>query len=339
MSRSKENEGIEKAIHKTSIDLLEKGEVDIIIGYTNGTYPLNTAPYIVQNIKEVKNLIWNNLCHINLAKYLPKIKNVITIKEEDEIKVGIIAKGCVARAINHLIMENQINPDNIKIIGIECNGILNRPKILQEFQNKDISEFYVENDEIIINGDGFEEKLSFEKYLMANCRTCTVKAPPNSGKLSEFVIGATYQNTNFEDPFEEIKEFEKKNPTERWEEIKEILSSCIRCYACREACPLCYCDICFVDQNMPRWFGKTTQLSEIITFHIIRALHSAGRCVGCGSCSNVCPMGIDLSLITRKLEKIAKERFNFTSGMDLETTPPMMCYQMDDQQEFMLDEE
>ncbi|TXT59430.1 MAG: hypothetical protein BAJALOKI2v1_210031 [Promethearchaeota archaeon] len=339
MSKSKENAEIQKSLQKISIDLLEKGEVDIIIGYTNGTYALNTAPYIAQNVKKVKNLIWNNLCHINLAKYLPKIKNVVPIKEEVEIKVGIIAKGCVARAINHLIMENQINPENIKIIGIDCNGIINRPKILREFQNKDISEFNVENNEIIIKGKNFEKKLPFEKYLMANCKTCKVKAPPNSGNLSELVIGATNKNEIFDDRFEEINEFEKKPPAKRWEEIKEILNPCIRCYACREACPFCYCDICFVDQNMPRWFGKTTQLSEIITFHIIRALHSAGRCVGCGSCSNVCPMGIDLSLITRKLEKIAKERFNFISGMDLETTPPMMCYQMDDQQEFMLKED
>jgi len=102
---------------------------------------------------------------------------------------------------------------------------------------------------------------------------------------------------------------------------------------------MCYCNLCFVDQNQPIWFGKTTELNDIIVFHLIRAMHMAGRCVACGACSSVCPMGIDLNLITRKLEKIVKERFNFTSGLNPETLPPMMDFKMEDSQEFMLEED
>ncbi|MFX1401570.1 MAG: 4Fe-4S ferredoxin, partial [Promethearchaeota archaeon] len=104
-------------------------------------------------------------------------------------------------------------------------------------------------------------------------------------------------------------------------------------------CPMCYCNLCFVDQNKPVWFGKTTDLPDIIVFHLIRALHLAGRCVACGACTSVCPMGIDLNLITRKLEKIAKERFDFTSGIDFEQLPPMMSFKMEDEQEYMLEED
>ena len=65
----------------------------------------------------------------------------------------------------------------------------------------------------------------------------------------------------------------------------------------------------------------------------------AGRCVACGACSSVCPMGIDLNFITRKLEKIAKERFGFTSGLNAETLPPMMDFELEDEQEFMVEED
>jgi len=94
-----------------------------------------------------------------------------------------------------------------------------------------------------------------------------------------------------------------------------------------------------VDQNKPIWFGKTSDISEVMVFHLIREMHMAGRCVGCGACSSVCPMGIDLSLINRKLEAIVKDRFNYTSGLDPETVPPMVTFSMDDAEEFMLEED
>jgi ferredoxin len=339
MNRSKQNEEITRSIQKISKELLEHNEVDLVIGYTEGTVPLNTIPYIAKNAEEAENLIWNNLCHINLAKYIPSIRDLINLEDNKELKVGVVAKGCVARALNHLIVENQINPNEIRIIGIECNGILNRTKILNEIQNREILEIFIEDEDIVVKGRNFEERFPYKDFLMSTCNTCNIKAPPNSGKLSELVIGSTNSNKTIDDQFEDVIEFENKTPDERWEEIKTILSPCIRCYACREACPLCYCNLCFVDQNMPRWFGKTTQLSDIMVFHIIRALHSAGRCVSCGACSSACPMGIDLSLLTRKLKKISKDRFDFTSGLDLETLPPMMCYEMEDREEFMLKEE
>jgi len=84
---------------------------------------------------------------------------------------------------------------------------------------------------------------------------------------------------------------------------------------------------------------KTTDISDIIVFHLVRAMHLAGRCVACGACSSVCPMGIDLNIITRKLEKLVKERFDFTSGIDSKVMPPMMDFDMKDEEEFMLEED
>jgi L-lactate utilization protein LutB len=130
-----------------------------------------------------------------------------------------------------------------------------------------------------------------------------------------------------------------KTADEKWHYTKNLLKNCILCYACREACPMCYCNLCFVDQNKPIWFGKTTELTDIIVFHLIRAIHMAGRCVSCGTCSSVCPMGIDPHFIIRKLEKIVKERFNFISGLNPEASPPMTSFNMEDKQEFMLEED
>ncbi|MHA1148084.1 MAG: 4Fe-4S ferredoxin [Promethearchaeota archaeon] len=333
-----ENQEILKNIKEHARTLLNEEKVEVIIGYEEGSVPLTSSPVFIRSAEEVDRLTWNNLCYVNLAKFLNP--PLIDIKDGKKIplKVGIVAKGCTARTIIHLAKENQIELEDIMMIGIPCNGIINRRRIEKEIGQKEIEEVSINGENIIVKGEGFEKSFPFKEYINELCKTCRVKAPPFSKSVTDYIIGESQEISSIEDNFSDLDEYEAKTPDEKWEYIKGALKDCTRCYACREACPLCYCNLCFVDQNLPTWFGKTTELPEIIVFHMIRALHVAGRCVSCGACSSVCPMGIDLNLITRKIEKIVKERFNFTSGLDLETMPPMMTQRMDDKQEFMLEE-
>ena len=333
------NQEIETSMRDIARNLLREKKVDVIIGYTKGTVPLSSSPIMIRNEKDIDKLVWNNLCYVNLAKYLvPKIPQLVD-PEGGNLKVGIISKGCVGRALIHLAVEKQINLDNIKIIGIPCNGIINRKKIEKEIGEREVFEVSASGNDILVKGKDFEQKFPFDEYINELCKICKVKSPPTKASLSEACIGECQEITSVEDDFADISDFESRTPEEKWDYIKNLLETCTRCYVCREACPMCYCNLCFVDQNKPVWFGKTTDLSDIIVFHLIRAMHLAGRCVACGACSSVCPMGIDLNIITRKLEKIVKEQYDFTSGIDNETLPPMMAFKMEDAEEFMLEED
>jgi len=336
-----QNQKITDKIREISTQLLEEKEVDLIIGYSDGTFPLSNLPVFIREVDEVEKLIWNNLCYVNLASYLTSNISRFIRKEESEenLKIGLVAKGCVARTIIQLSLENQIDLNDIILIGINCNGIINRKRIEKEIGEREITNLSVKGGDIIVEGKDFEEEFPFDEYLMELCKVCKIKAPPQLPELSENIRGDSQDISDLHLNFDDIKEFEEKSPEERWEYINDLLQSCTRCYACREVCPFCYCNLCFVDQNMPQWFGKTAEIPDIISFHLIRALHLAGRCVGCGSCSSVCPVGIDLSLINRKIEEIVKERFNFVSGADLTTILPMNTHDMDDNQNFMLEEE
>lgn len=330
------NKEIEQSIRELAKKLLEEKEVDVVIGYTKGTIPLSSSPIVIDKVEDVDKLIWNNLCYVNLAKYLVPLIPTFIKPDGQKMKIGIVSKGCVGRALIHLAVENQIDLDNIKIIGIPCNGIINKAKLQKEIGEQEIIEASISGDNIIVKTKDLERSFSYEDYLNELCKTCQVKSPP---KVANANVGELLENPIIEDDFTDLEDYESKTPEEKWAYIKDLLSTCTRCYACREACPMCYCNLCFVDQNKPVWFGKTTDLPDIIVFHLIRALHLAGRCVACGACTNVCPMGIDLNLITRKLEKIAKERFNFTSGVDFEQLPPMMSFSLEDEQEYMLEED
>ncbi len=331
-----DNKKITNLIRENAKKLLSENEVDVIIGYSQGTIPLSSTPIIIRKEEDVEKLIWNNLCYMNLARYLAPLMPQLCDSEGKSLKIGIVAKGCVGRAVNLLAVEKQVDLDNIKMIGFNCNGIVNRSKIDMEIGEKEILDVSISDDDIIVKGKDWEKKFPYNQYINELCKVCQVKSP---SATDTNCVGECKELESIHDEYSDIADFEAKPAAEKWEYIKDSLQVCTLCYSCRQACPACYCNLCFVDQNMPIWFGKTTEYQDIFTFHLIRATHLAGRCVACGACSSVCPVGIDLNFITRKLEKIVKDRFDYTSGLNAEKLPPMMDFEMEDAQEFMLEED
>jgi Na+-translocating ferredoxin:NAD+ oxidoreductase RnfC subunit len=71
-------------------------------------------------------------------------------------------------------------------------------------------------------------------------------------------------------------------------------------------------------------------------FHVTRAFHLAGRCVSCGECERVCPVGIPLMKLNRKMEKDVKELFDFEAGKDPEVKPLLNTFNIEDPDDFVL---
>lgn len=86
----------------------------------------------------------------------------------------------------------------------------------------------------------------------------------------------------------------------------EEFQRCVRCLACIKACPMCYCTECSLDGSKPWLVSKLRMHDELVTFHLVRALHMVGRCSECGACEMACPVKIPLtklySSINRKVE-------------------------------------
>ena len=57
-----------------------------------------------------------------------------------------------------------------------------------------------------------------------------------------------------------------------------------------------------------RCIDTSATLKGNFAWHITRAFHLAGRCVGCDECTRACPAGIDLRLLNLSLAKAAEER-------------------------------
>jgi ferredoxin len=152
------------------------------------------------------------------------------------------------------------------------------------------------------------ESLTFD----CNCRMNLVTYLTNrTDKIGLLVKGCDSRNlvTHIIENIEALRVEEKQNF------FDALLSGCTRCYACRNACPLCYCPTCFVDGSRPQWVGKTTDPTDIKTWHLLRAFHDAGRCTDCGACEAACPMDIKIRVFTRKTIKECVEKYGWETGL------------------------
>jgi len=163
------------------------------------------------------------------------------------------------------------------------------------------------------------------------CRSCDCRTPRWADKL----IGEAGPASPVASRYAELEEFLRRTPEERMAFWQAEFSRCVKCYACRQACPLCYCERCLADKNRPTVIDTSATLKGNFAWHITRAFHLAGRCVGCDQCTRVCPAGIDLRLLNLSLARAAEEEFAFRAGEDPNQDPILGTYSAADRGDFI----
>lgn len=336
-------ESIEKNIQEIAEDLILNKKIDLFLGYEKAGIPLKSRPYFINAAEKdseklknsIKKLRWNSFCSDNLAVYLPEIfKQDLSKRKNQDYnipKIGIVVKACDMRSIVGLIKEKQIIKENIVTIGVPCRGMIDKRKVENKFAGIEITG----TDETaagilnITTSDNRKHSLNREEFLQEVCISCRFPMPENI----DFIIPGKAREAG-NGGYAEIKKFEEKTSEERWAYFKQEISKCIRCNACRQACPNCWCKECFADQTDLRWIGASIDLTDIMIFHVIRIFHQAGRCVECDACYRACPMGVDLRTFTKKIVMDVDELFDFVPGFSTEELSPMSTFKEDDSDDF-----
>jgi ferredoxin len=308
-------------IRETAGKLLAEGKVDVFIGYQQGTVPMMNTPILVSDPKDADTLHWDSHCAMNLCNYLTKRKE----------RIGIVATGCNSRNIVTHIVENQIQRDQLYIVGIPCTGMIDHRAVQRAVKGREILSVSEEGDRFTVTGRDFEETFEKKDFLQGNCAVCR---HPNPVEYDE-LLGEPVPEPTDVDPYSDVKKIEEMAPDKKQGFFARMISRCIRCYACRNACPLCYCPTCFVDESRPQWVGKSIDPTDTLTFHFLRAYHCAGRCTDCGACERACPVGIPVRQFTKKLNKDAEEFFSWEAGLTLDSRPPLDVYRPDDYNDFI----
>lgn len=268
-------------------ELLIKEEVAAIIGYTQVS-ERRTRPVIITDPEETSKLVFNEYCLNNLAVYLTKARiKALSRKKDKVLKLAVTAKPCDVHSIVALIQENQVHRNEIHIISFNCHGVVN----------------------------DFGKEFSGEN-LAYKCAVCETHKPLYFDKI----FGEEKETPEAGDLIlKKIEEIESMPHRERFEFFKKEFDKCIKCYACRAVCPLCYCQRCITDKTIPRWIESSSHQRGNFSWNIVRAFHLSARCTGCGECDRACPMDIPLSLLNRKMAMEAKKSFSYVSGRSLET--------------------
>ena len=321
-------------LRKTAAEIVARDDVKYLIGWKQGSYGYRVSPAFVEDEADVSELIFSPLCTPNLATYLTLVEKIPLPRgeQEDKRKVAIMVKGCDSRAVTQLIVEKGIARENVIVIGCPCPGVVDTKKLAEKYPETNEPAFLDwDGFNFVLNKDGETIKIDRNEIVAEKCRLCRYPNPV----ISDFLISEEVEPLKPEND-STVEEIEHKSVEERWDYWMDQFSRCVRCYSCRNACPLCYCEDCILDRLNPTWVSRAVNFSENTAFNLARAFHLAGRCVECGECERVCPAELPLGQLNRKLAGIVREKYGFEPGLDPEAESFQASFKPDDPGDFIL---
>ena len=282
------NEEKQLIMRERAAALMDSGSVSYIIGWRETRFPDKTAILYVRDAADADLLVWNNRTIALTSKFLCEDR-------WPEEKIGIFARGCDSKAINRLLIDNQIERESIYIIGLPCEG--KKDDRCLSCRNKNPLIY----DELLWEPDAEITEPERARFF----RVDEIEAFP-----------ALEQRLSF------------------WE---DVYSRCIRCYACRNACPVCTCRECYVDMHRTGFQGKRHNTAENSVFGLTRAYHVGDRCIECGECERVCPLDLPILAQTQKIIKTIEELADtsYESGISADEENFLGKYDFDDKDGFM----
>lgn len=288
----------------------------------------------------------------------------LTRKDSGSI-VAAVMRPCEIRTFYELVKLKQGRTDDLLIIGIDCLGA---------FQNRDFFQWAAEDGEAaskkfysgVLDGDG----TSVDGLDLAPaCRVCEHPLP-GGADIAIRLFGIDTENqilvqaqtekgeacltklalTGGTEPASRKKAVdqlitertaardkmltETLAATNSLEALTGYLASCVNCYNCRVACPVCYCRECvFVTDVFDHepyqyllWAGRKGVIkmpTDTVFYHITRLAHMSTACVGCGQCSNACPNDIPVMELFRTIAHNTQQTFDYLAGRSLDERPPL----------------
>lgn len=348
------NKGVDEGTKALLKYLLEKNKVKGVITLNTINANQGICYSLITKPEELKDAV-------PLLPFMPanggKLLSRLTLRGALADPIAVVAKPCELRAFIELLKRNQGSIENYLFISQTCPGVYPLETNVNENLQKNLSQYWnaAKNAEIIPdtrqacksclyfvpNNADIIISVIGESDLDANCKIFL-----NTEKGEEFAAGMEGEVGEKELESNEIDLLKSKREEERKKLFEEVnietkgieglinyFGKCIGCHGCMNVCPICYCHLCFFDSQpselQPSWSESDLDMkgglrlpSGTIFFHLGRLAHISISCIGCGMCTDVCPVNIPVSNIFSKVGESVQKAFDYTPGIDIEESIP-----------------
>ena len=164
---------------------LEKKMVDGVFGVTRGQDIYDAVPVFITDPKEVDKTAGSLHCGTLLMSKLVKKY----LDGARDMKIAMTVKGCDMMAMYELAKRQQINLDNVIMIGVNCGGTVSpvtaRKMITEKFgvDPDTVHKEEIDKGQFIIEYEGGHKGISIDELeeqgygRRSNCRRCKLKVP------------------------------------------------------------------------------------------------------------------------------------------------------------------
>jgi len=345
--------------------LLEKGKVSGVFTLKKINKAGDVVYCLITKSDELNDAVpFYPLMPVNAGKLLSRF----SLKGSPKKPVVAVVKPCELRGFVELIKREQGSLENLYIISSTCGGVYPLKMEVNGTIEKNLTKYWdaVKNGKIL--PDLRPVCTSCEKFIPYTVditvdlvgktdldKQCTLFLNTKRGEeLVKGINGDIFEkkiDNNKLEKIKNIRETEKKKLFKDLETkmngmdgIIDIFGKCISCHGCSNVCPICYCKLCEFEsadsEYKPSYFetelGKRGGLRVppgTVYYQLGRLSHIAVSCVECGACSDVCPVGIPVSMIFKKTGEAVQKIFDYIPGKDVDEAIPLLTFEKDEFEE------
>jgi formate dehydrogenase subunit beta len=310
----------DRVLHTLVATLLKNNLAEGVLTCSEGLDKADLIPLFITRPEEAE--------RISTAPYYPySMSRLLRDYGDQGKKIGLVVRSCDARGVIELVKRNQFNRDDLFLIGIECYGTAKSSRVENAGEEINLSD---ENTSPNCQRCEYPVPFMADLSLKIEKDSTKVFACTEKGERLATLAGISFEKGAPKTPKreralerqrEEFEKLKRMSPEQRLEYWFKQFDKCIKCYGCKEACPVCYCKDCYLGST--RLMVKGGEIPPDKMFHLIRLFHIADSCLNCGQCEAACPAEIPISLLYHALYHDLSSLFHYESGIKEDELPPL----------------
>ena len=361
--------GLEETLRGFLAGLLEAGAVSAVLVPKRTPGGTTVAPVLIADPAQLEGI--DPLAPMQMVNAAHILRELT--REPVEQKLAAVLRPCEVRAAIELAKLKQVSLDSLFLIGHDCPGVYEVSQYLEAAERNGGAEAVRSTrlERFLAGGaaggtagvkGGLEGSPS--PLLRHACRLCTHFTADSADLNLAWIetggelLGEVHSDKGREllgerggqeaaalpgraERLEGILAERLEAQGQEPEALLSVLERCIRCYNCREVCPICYCKECLMkpekmgysSERYLRRAQKKGQLKmpvDTVLYHLTRMNHMASSCVACGLCEQACPMDIPLGSIFARVGRNVQALFDYVPGRSLEEPLPVTTFKEDE---------